>query len=333
MAGEQMTEREAILAARIKELEAAQAHSQAKAAEGGVFESVWGRITEIVPPWLATAALVVLVAHYGYGFYLQTQLTAEETRLQQARADLETVKALVANSPGVREATRKLEELKAQIDNKRAEAAAAKAKAAALNADVGGESAALAAAKANLDNLENQARKAQNVAEAEGAKFGTATLADRAAQAKLIIQQAEIIKARVDAATATEGADQRDVFNMSYSTRIYAASLRATCQENKFAELIGCPAQFIQRRPQQQSPDNSTVAGGQMATISAINANLRPCPEASSRCPPLMALPQGQKVKIVGRAADDWVKVEAHDDARRGTWQGYVKSSVLGDGQ
>jgi len=176
---EEVTEREAALAARVKELEDAQAKGAATIAEGGVFESIWRRITHIVPPWLAAAALAVLVAHYGFGFYLQGQITEAETELQQAKADVETAKSKAANQPadGV---PMQLATLKAQVEKTRAEAAAAKASATALAAQVNGESAALQKAKADLDNIQNQARLAQAKADAEGAKFGVATLEDRA---------------------------------------------------------------------------------------------------------------------------------------------------------
>jgi hypothetical protein len=136
MAAEQMTEREAALAARVKELEDAAAKSAATTAEGGVFESIWRRITYIVPPWLAATALAVLIAHYGFGYYIEDQIFASETELQQAKADAETAEAKAANTPNAQGVIAELEALQVGIANKRAEAAA-KVKADALAADDG----------------------------------------------------------------------------------------------------------------------------------------------------------------------------------------------------
>jgi hypothetical protein len=254
------TEREAELIARIKILENASANSGATAAEGGVFESVWLKISEIVPPWLAAIALVVLVAHYGFGYYIQPQISAAETELQRAKSDVETAEAKVANTPNEKGVIAELEALQVGTDQKRAEAAAAKVKAEALGADVNGETVALAAARAELDNTQNQARVAQAKADAEGAKFGLLTLRDRAVRATLIIQQTEIIKERVKTAEALAGSRMDDVMHMSYSNRVMAAGLRAACEGNQFADMIGCPSQFIQRTPRQSdSPQVATA--------------------------------------------------------------------------
>lgn len=249
MADEPTTEREAALVARIKELESAQAKSAVTVAQGGVFESVWRTVAYIVPPWLVILALAVLVAHYGFGYYLQSQVTAAETELQQAKADVEIVKSRVVNQP-VDGVPMQLATLKAQVEKTRAEAAAAKASATALAAQVNGESVALQKAKAGLENTQNQARLAQADASAKGAQFGLSTLEDRAVRAKVTVQQMETIKERVAAAQAKEAADQSDVFKMTYSMRVYAAGLRAMCEGNQFAEVIRCPSQFIQSKPQ-----------------------------------------------------------------------------------
>jgi hypothetical protein len=251
MTGEPMTEREAVLAARIRELEGAQVKSAVTVAEGGVFESVWQTITYIVPPWLAALALAVLVAHYGFGYYLQGQVTAAETELQQAKADVDITKSKVVNQP-VDGVPMQLATLKAQVEKTRAEAAAAKASATALAAQVNGESVALQKAKAELENTQNQARLKQLEAAAKGAQFDLlTTLEDRAVRAKVALQQMDTIKEKVAAAQSKEAADQSDVLTMTYSMRVHAAGLRAMCEGNQFAEAIRCPSQFIQRNQQQ----------------------------------------------------------------------------------
>jgi hypothetical protein len=248
MAGEQMTDREAALVARIKELEGASAKGAATTAEGGALESVWRRVADIVPSSLVAAGLAVLVAHYGFGYYLQSQVTAAETQLKQAKAKLETAKANAANTPEAQGISLRLATLKAEIDNKRAEAAAAKANATALNAQVNGESAALAASKANLDNLQQQARNIKIKADAAGATLGLSTLEERAVRAKLKSQQIDEFSARGLAAF-------NQVFDVhqALSQRPKLALVNAECSDNPMAEEIGCPSQFWQRKPKQQN--------------------------------------------------------------------------------
>jgi hypothetical protein len=251
---EQMTEREAALAARVKELEDAQAKSAATTVEGGALESVWRRVADIVPSSLVAACLAVLVAHYGFGYYLQSQVTAAETELQQAKSDVEIAKAKTANQP-VDGVPMQLATLKAQVEKTRAEAAAAKASATALAAQFNGESAALQKAKAELDNLQNQARLAQAKADAEGAKFGLATLEERAVKAKLGKQQLAASAAKGIAAYNRAYDFQNDALNMARPTR---AQVAAECSDNPYAEMIGCPSQFLPRNSVQS--DNSRVA-------------------------------------------------------------------------
>jgi DNA repair exonuclease SbcCD ATPase subunit len=241
MAGEQMTEREAALAARVKELESAQAKGAATTAEGGALESVWRRVADIVPSSLVAAGLAVLVAHYGFGYYLQSQVTAAETQLKEAKAKLETAKSMSANSPDAQGVTLRLQTLKAEIDNKRADAAAAKAKATALNAEINGESAALAAAKANLDNLQQQARLVQARAEALSKDTGYGTLAQKEAVLKVMKAELLAAKGRWKQAVLGDG-----------------ATVRALCADNQFAEELKCPAQYVKENQRNKAKDEGT---------------------------------------------------------------------------
>jgi hypothetical protein len=329
----QVTEREAALAARVKELEDAAAKSAVPNAQGGVFESISRTISYLVPPKLAAVALAVFIAHYGFGYYLQSQVTAAETQLKQAKADVETAKAKALNDPDAQGVTMRLATMKAQLDNTRAEAAAGKAKATALNADVNGETAALASAKAQLDNIQNQARVAQTKADAAGARFGLSTLRDREVSANVELQKLETIKQRTGAALTRFASGITGQNAMEINGNQNPIILRTECADNEYAEEIGCPSQFIQRNRQQTSttPENSdagVLKAGAVATIKALNANLRQCPEASNRCAPLTIVPQGQQVKIT-ELAGEWVKVDVPDAARHGTWHGYLKTNVL----
>jgi hypothetical protein len=253
MAGEQMTEREAVLAARVKELEEAAAQSAITVAQGGVFESVWQTINSIVSPWLAAVALAVFLAHYGFAYYLQSQMTAAETQLKQAKADVEDAKAKAANQP-VDGVPMRLAQMKAQLDNSRAEAAAAKANAKALNAQVNGETMALQTAKAQLDNVQNQARSATAEADAKSASFGLSTLEDRAVRARIILQQLKTVE-------QNEKASQNAALTEAHSgiEVIGRAMVRGECLNNQFAELIGCPSQFVTYNRQQQRAQAATT--------------------------------------------------------------------------
>ncbi len=252
MPGEQMTDREAALVARIKELEGAQAKNAVTVAEGGVFESVWRTVAYIVPPWLAAVALAVFIAHYGFGYYLQIQVTAAETQRKQANADLETAKAEAANARDAEGVPMRLATLQAQMNKTTAEAAVARASANALNAQVNGETAALASAKAQLDNIQNQARVAQNTANAAGARFGLSTLRDREVSANVKLQKLETIKQRTGTALTRFASGITGQNAMATSGNDNPIILRTECEDNEYAEDIGCPPPYVQRARQLQ---------------------------------------------------------------------------------
>lgn len=253
------TEREALLEARIKELEAAQAKGAVTVAQGGMFESVWRAINSIVPPWLSAVALAVFAAHYGFSYYLQGQLSQAETQLKQAQADVETAKAKAANTPADASGVPiRLATVKAQMEKTVAEAAGAKATATALKVQVNGETVALQKAKAELDSLQNQARLAQAKADAESARFGLPTLEDRAVKAKLIIQQLKTVEKNVE---AQQNAALARGMGGSNTQAVGIAMVRGECLNNPYAELIDCPSQFV-RQQQQDSPQVATAPSG-----------------------------------------------------------------------
>ncbi|HEV7911279.1 MAG TPA: hypothetical protein VGP28_09390 [Methylocella sp.] len=253
--GEGQTEREALLQARVKELEAAAALRENRAVTGGIFEQAWLFLGALVPPWLTAVALAVFIAHYGFGYYLQGQVTAAETQLKQAKADLEIAKAEAANAPDAEGVPMRLATMKAQMDKTTAEAAIARASANALKAQVNGETAALQNAKAQLDYLQNQARLAQAKADAESAHFGPPTLEDRAQKAKVMLQKLKAIAQNREAL-------MMDAINRGANPTggaLWQVMIRAECENNDYAELIGCPSQFLQQNrrrgetPQQEN--------------------------------------------------------------------------------
>jgi hypothetical protein len=128
---------------------------------------------------------------------------------------------------------------------------------------VNGETVALQKAKAELDSLQNQGRLAQAKADAESARFGLSTLQDRAVRAKLITQKLETIKARA-AAALNKVASEIAAGNLNADQN--GPLLRAECEDNEYAELIGCPSQILQpNRPrgetlqQEEKPQVATA--------------------------------------------------------------------------
>ena len=261
MTGEPMTEREAILAARVKELEAAAQAQIVSVAKGGVFEATWHTINAIIPTWLAAVALAVFLAHFGFIQYIKAQIIDAETALKAAKADVEKAQSDAANGK-IGDEPMRLATLKAELSNKQAEAARAKAEARAQAAQVDGETTRLTTLKAQLANVQNQATLARAKADAESAKFGLRTLEDRAVRAKLILQQFALIDAKDDAARKAAV-----VGEYWLSKAMYDAVLRAQCEDNQFAELIGCPAQFVHRIPATAAHPDETPKSVQPTTI------------------------------------------------------------------
>jgi len=265
---EGQTEREALLEARVKELEAAAALRENRAVTGGIFEQAWLFLGTLVPPWLTAVALAVFIAHYGFGYYLQGQVTAAETQLKQAKADLETAKAEAANAPDAEGVSMRLATMKAQMDKTTAEAAIARASANALKAQVNGETTALQNAKAQLDNLQNQARLAQAKADAESARFGLPTLEDRAVRAKLILQKLKAIDQNRDALSTDAINRGANPIGGAY----WQVLIRAECENNEYADLIGCPSQFLQQnRHRGETPQQEN--NPQVATALSVENN------------------------------------------------------------
>jgi hypothetical protein len=253
---EGQTEREALLEARVKELEAAAALRENRAVTGGIFEQAWLFLGTLVPPWLTAVALAVFIAHYGFGYYLQGQVTAAETQLKQAKADLEIAKAEAANAPDAEGVPMRLATMRAQMDKTTAEAAIARASANALKAQVNGETAALQNAKAQLDNLQNQARLAQANADAKSARFGLPTLEDRAVAAKLILQKLKAIAQNREALSTDAINRGANPIGGAY----WQILIRAECENNEYAELIGCPSQFLQKNRQRgETPQQEDI--------------------------------------------------------------------------
>ncbi len=261
------TEREALLEARVKELEAAAKASAVSVAEGGVFEAIWRTINKFVTPWLAAAAVGVVLAHYGFEYYMGAQIAAAETQLKQAKSDVENAKADALNGK-VGDEPMRLATVRAELEKTQAEAAQAKAEATALSAQENGETMRLATVKAQLANVQNQAALARAKADAASKQSGLMTLRQKEAFYKLVITQMKAAHDRQQAAIVNSS-----VNNMG------AAILRATCEGNQFAKDLGCPARYVQAVA--EAPRPAPQANASPGEVKMVPSSPGPAAQAS----------------------------------------------------
>jgi len=144
----------------------------------------------------------------------------------------------------------------AETELKQAKADVEKAKADALNSPVGRASVRLAELKAELGVLQNQASLARIKADAAGARFGLQSLEQRLVQAKLMEQKFAVIDSRVNTLTTTALTN-----TPSDLTHMYAVAVQAECENNQFAELIDCPAQYVRQAQQAPQPESENTPG------------------------------------------------------------------------
>lgn len=241
---DQPTERELALAARVKELEATAA--QRSGAAGGIFEQLWLFVSAFVPPWIIGAALAVFLTFHAWEYYNGAQMVVAETQIAKAQAAQKDAEAKALNAK-IGDEPLRLKTLQAELAKRQAEAARAKAEADAQNAMIDDASMRLATLQAQLANVQAQGARAKATAEAASKKFGLQTLEERAARAKLIITELNAATARGSAA-----------MNAALTGANSGGYIRGACENNKFAELVGCPAQYITRGTIQSEPVTPT---------------------------------------------------------------------------
>ena len=325
-------------------MDEAQKKAAITTAQGGIFEGLWRAVNTVVPPWLAVVGLAVFFCHYGLEAYLGAQIADAETALSTAQRDVKKAQADAANAIDEDGLRLRVKQVQEELRLKQAKAAQAQVTADAQTALINGESTKLAEVLAQLAAARNQASLVRAKADAEGATFGSQTLEQRAVRAKLILQQLKIIDNRVEIAqTKAMGAIANGSGNLVNG---YIMMTRAFCENNQFADLIVCPAQYIRRNPPSGLPtaqaepvaiegatqDAGPSKAAQYATLK-IGANLRPCPEPSNqRCPPMeppSPMPQGLSVKILSEADNGWFQVEARDAATGKIYRGFINGKVL----
>ena len=232
------TEREALLEARVKELEAAAAFRQNRDASGGIFEQAWRFLSAFVPPWIIAAGLGVFLIFHGWEYYNQAQIAVAETQLTKAQAALKDATARAQNALAGGDSVR-LATVKAELEKAQQEAARARVESDAQNAKIGDRNqsgsrrsrpssrkrnrkppeprsrrtlktawwktppCALLPLQAELANKQAEAAKAKAAADAANQKFGLQTLEERAATAKLVLSELDAADKRGSARGAS----------------------------------------------------------------------------------------------------------------------------------
>lgn len=221
-----MTQREAALAARVAELEAA----AARRSGGNVIEQIWRYIRYFVPPWIVGLGVFVFAGFQIVEYYQNGQKEASVTRLKQAQlalkdADTVAQRMLVNGQPA------RVERLRAEAELKQKQAAQARIEANALNAQVDGLAARLRAVELEVSNKQLEAKKAELEAAAKWDRQPDGrTLEDHLAEAKEVLVELEAIKAKWGAALMNNDMMQIDALCM-----------------NRFAKALECPAEYVRR--------------------------------------------------------------------------------------
>jgi hypothetical protein len=231
-----MTPREAALAARVAELEAAAGRRVNTG--GNVVEQTWRYFSYLVPPSLMVAGLLVFGVFHVFTYYNGSEKAAFETRIKQAKATKTDADAgaakMIVNGNAL-----PVEALRAQAKLKQLQADNAKIEADALNSQIDGVRAEVRRVQLDVENTELAAKRKALEARAAMDKLGGRdkdgqTLEDQIAEYKLYLTEFEgILEAYNAAAAAT--------FNPS-SKR----AADALCN-NRWAEVFKCPAAYVAR--------------------------------------------------------------------------------------
>jgi hypothetical protein len=305
------TEREALLEARVKELEAAAAQRKTAVAGAGIVEQVWHYFTAFVPPWIIACGLAIFLGFHAWEYFNTTQMAAAETHLQKAQAALKDANAR-AQADTIDAAGQAVplqtEIAKAEAEKAKQEAAQAQVEADALNAKISGETARLATARAELAVKQAQAEKARAEAEAKTAKAGLLTLEQKAERLKLKQTKLEGVKARGNAALAS---------GVQHSGPRF---IQAVCTDNEFAKELGCPARFVREQEEREArtaepTEKATGTDQQLAAGKFARLNIsslitfRGCTKQSNRDCWELHLPNNLRVKIVQPLENGLVKI------------------------
>jgi hypothetical protein len=182
------TSKELGLAERANELE--DAASRPKIAGGGLLADAINFVTAHVPPKLITAALVVFLAYHAWDYFNRAQQMVAQ--LEAKRAEAAQVQADAdAQNAKIKDESLKLATVRAELAKTQADAATAKAEAAAQGARRSGDTVRLATLTAELAKTQADAAKAQAEADAQTQLIGGMQLSVLQKQAEVETAEAE----------------------------------------------------------------------------------------------------------------------------------------------
>ena len=254
--GDDLTEREKALAARVAELEAAAKEREAASAGASIVEQVWRYFSAFLPPSIIAVGVGIFLLFQLLVYYNSAQMLAGETRLKNAKAALAEAKATAANWKDNGSPLR-IETVRAEVEKKQQEAARAKIEADAQTAIIENQTAALQKVRADVAKKQAEAENAQQEAEAATARFGAQTLVEREMFVKFLEAELNNMFARYN--IAAQQANMTDSSLLAgYPQRVYPSVIDAECKENALAEYLGCPKQYVaaleNNRKRLQSP-------------------------------------------------------------------------------
>jgi hypothetical protein len=318
------TDREALLEARVKELEAAAAQRKTPGAGAGIIEQVWHYFTAFVPPWIIACGLAIFLGFHAWEYFNKAQMQTAETQLQRAqaalkdanaRAQADTIEAAGQNVP------LQTEIAKAEAEKAKQEAAQAQVEADALNAKVGDETSRLTMARAELAGKRAQAQKARAEADAKTSKAGLLTLEQKAERLKLTQTKLEAIKSRGQAALSN--APHLTLRQTINGQTIGSAQwfVDGTCADNEYAKEMGCPARYVRQQEErearaaqpaeQESGANQPLAAGKFARLNTSSPiTFRGCTKQNSRDCWELHLPNKLRVTIVQPLDNGLVRIQ-----------------------
>jgi len=297
MTGELMTEREAVLTARVKELEdAATLRKIDSAADGGLVEQIWRYFSAFVPSWIILCGVAMFIGFHAWEYFNKPKIQAAETEIAKAKAAINNAKGDAAGTE-IEGAKAEVQRLTAEVTKKQYEASRAKTEADTQNAIFDQETTRSQQLRAELAKKQANAEVARAAAEAAATRAGLHTLERQAQEAQLI---KTVLQGKME---ETEAAFKA----MVRGDRSGPSITDAACRDNKYANLLDCPARYVAAPQPVEKPRPSST---QFATVNAPELNVRKCPKPDDRECPGIRIPTGQRVKLLASAGNGWVQIE-----------------------
>jgi hypothetical protein len=315
MTGEQVTEREAALAARVKELEdAATIRKTDGTSDGGLIEQIWRYFSAFVPSWIILCGVAMFVGFHAWEYFNKTKIQAAETEIAKAKAAIDYAKGDAVRTE-LEGAKAEVQRMAAEVAKKQYEASRARTEADAQNAIFDKETVRAQQLRAELAKKQANAEVARAAAEAATTRAGLHTLERQAQEAQLM---KTVLQGKTDEVKAALQA-------MVRGDRSGPSITDAACRDNRYANLLACPARYVVAPQPVEKPQPSSA---QFATVNAPELNVRKCPKPDDRECPGVRIPTGQRVKLLTSAGNGWVQIEAATPLGENV-TGYVNGKFL----